>query len=65
MHNKEFDKKEGRTSGREVVYAVKRDGSKIEKIEERKTTRSLYEKVSSTPSPVLSPKATSRVLNTN
>lgn len=65
VHNKEFDKREGRTSGREVLYSLRHDGSRIEKVEERKTTRSLYEKVSSTPSPVLSPKATSRHLNTN
>ena len=65
VHKKEFDKREGKTSGKEVVYSLKHDGSRIEKVEERKTTRSLYEKVSTTPSPVLSPKATSRHLNTN
>ncbi len=62
VHEKEFDKREGRTNGKETLYGL--EGKRIEVLEEKKTSRSLYEKVS-THSPVISPRGTSRHLNSN
>lgn len=51
VHEKDFDKLEGRTTGRETLF----QGDALDKVEERKTQRSLYEQMSSQ-SPPISPR---------